>query len=175
MRIAIVEILGHIISYLDNDTDLDPKKTSKDIENLFTKLIARQLDVSSYVRVKVFNVLRRLCDITPERRPTLAATDAASGALSDKVASVRKSAIALLSKLIEEHSYWRAFRQRKTDLKLDLDLNWWEKSHGHFKREREAMELEVQRLIATSDGQRGGDDGSQGDQSDLTQAKQTNR
>lgn len=167
---AIVEILGRLISYLDNDTDLDPKIASADIDGLLSKLLSRQLDISSYVRVKVFNTLHRLCDITPERRPVLAVTEAALDALNDKVASVRKSAIALLSRLIEEHPFWQVFHGQKEDVKLDLSL--WEKSYEHLKQKREAIELEVQRLMAGSDGQ---DDDDEGGRSDSEQARRPNK
>lgn len=169
---AIVEILGRLISYLDNDTDLDPKIASDYIERLLIKLLERQLDISSYVRVKVFNTLHRLCDITPERRPVLAVADAALDALSDKVASVRRSAIALLSRLIEEHPYWQVFHGQKEDVKLDLSL--WEGSYDHLKQKREAIEREVQRLMTASDGQDEDHDGSQGGQSDSEQARRLN-
>ena len=108
MRIAIVEIIGHLIRELACSEDLtsDAHQTQKQLNGLYDLLIRRKLDLSSYVRSKVFTVLNRLCDLPvkfPKQR--LAITHAAVAALEDKVAGVRKNAISLIVKLITTHPY----------------------------------------------------------------------
>jgi condensin complex subunit 1 len=108
MRMAIVEIIGHLIRELACSEDLanDAHQTQKQLNGLYDLLLERTLDLSSYVRSKVFNVLGRLCDLPvkfPKQR--LAITRAAVAALEDKVAGVRKNAISLIVKLIVTHPY----------------------------------------------------------------------
>ena len=108
MRMAIVEIIGHLIRELACSEDIasDAHQTQKQLNGLYDLLLERTLDLSSYVRSKVFTVLSRLCDLPvkfPKQR--LAITRAAVGALEDKVAGVRKNAISLIVKLIVTHPY----------------------------------------------------------------------
>jgi condensin complex subunit 1 len=108
MRMAIVEIIGHLIRELACSEDLasDANQTQKQLNGLYDLLLERTLDLSSYVRSKVFTVLSRLCDLPvkfPKQR--LAITRAAVGALEDKVSGVRKNAISLIVKLIVTHPY----------------------------------------------------------------------
>ncbi|KAF8986383.1 non-SMC mitotic condensation complex subunit 1-domain-containing protein [Cyathus striatus] len=109
MRIALIELIGSIITELANtiDTESNPDQTKKQIAGLYDLLLERILDVSSYVRVKVFTVLAKLCELKykfPKQR--LEVTKAAVGALEDKVASVRKSAVIVLERLILTHPYF---------------------------------------------------------------------
>jgi condensin complex subunit 1 len=108
MRIAIVEIIGCLIRELACSEDLtsDTHQTEKQLNGLYDLLLERALDLSSYVRSKVFTVLNRLCDLPvkfPKQR--LAITRAAVAALEDKVAGVRKNAISLIVKLMMTHPY----------------------------------------------------------------------
>ena len=108
MRMAIVEIIGHLIRELACSEDLasDAHQTQKQLNGLYDLLLERTLDLSSYVRSKVFTVLSRLCDLPvkfPKQR--LAITQSAVTALQDKVAGVRKNAISLIVKLIVTHPY----------------------------------------------------------------------
>jgi condensin complex subunit 1 len=108
MRMAIVEIIGHLIRELACSEDLtsDAHQTQKQLNGLYDLLIERTLDLSSYVRSKVFNVLSRMCDLPvkfPKQR--LAITGVAVTALEDKVAGVRKNATSLIVKLIVTHPY----------------------------------------------------------------------
>jgi condensin complex subunit 1 len=108
MRMAIVEIIGHLIRELACSEDLtnDSHQTQKQLNGLYDLLLERTLDISSYVRSKVLTVLSRLCDLPvkfPKQR--LAITRAAVTALEDKVALVRKNAISLIVKLIVTHPY----------------------------------------------------------------------
>ncbi|KAF8493475.1 non-SMC mitotic condensation complex subunit 1-domain-containing protein [Russula emetica] len=108
MRIAIVEVIGHLIRELACSEDLtsDAHQIQKQLNEFYDLLLRRALDLSSYVRSKVFTVLNRLCDLPvkfPKQR--LAITRAAVAALDDKVAGVRKNAISLIVKLIMTHPY----------------------------------------------------------------------
>ena len=108
MRIAIVEIIGYLIRELACSEDLtsDTHQTEKQLNGLYDLLLERTLDLSSYVRSKVFTVLNRLCDLPvkfPKQR--LAITRAAVASLEDKVAGVRKNAISLIVRLMMTHPY----------------------------------------------------------------------
>ncbi|KAI0298641.1 non-SMC mitotic condensation complex subunit 1-domain-containing protein [Multifurca ochricompacta] len=108
MRMAIVEVIGCLIRELACSEDLtsDAHQTQKQLNGLYDLLLERVLDLSSYVRSKVFTVLSRLCDLPvkfPKQR--LAITRAAVSALEDKVAGVRKNAISLIVKLMVTHPY----------------------------------------------------------------------
>ncbi|KAK7433641.1 condensin complex non-SMC subunit Cnd1 [Stygiomarasmius scandens] len=113
IRIAIVEIMGSIISDLSStlsadvtDDSVDPKKLEKEIKGLYEHLLDRMLDVVAHVRTKVLNVCSKLCDAKlkfPKQR--LAMTNAAIAALEDKSPLVRKPALSLLIKLILTHPW----------------------------------------------------------------------
>ncbi|KAG8832801.1 Condensin complex subunit [Serendipita sp. 399] len=66
MRIAMVEIIGHLIKYLAGADQVE--KREKKINSLFDMLAERYMDVSSYVRVKVMQVLSRVWDL-PQKFP----------------------------------------------------------------------------------------------------------
>ena len=111
MRMALVEVIGCIIRELaetpEDESDSSSKaKHLKQINGLYDLLLERVMDTSSYVRVKVLSTLAKLCDGSqkfPQQR--LAMTRAAVEALEDKTASVRKSAVSLLVRLILTHPY----------------------------------------------------------------------
>lgn len=110
MRMALVEIIGFLIRELvtsDSGGERDTEEQlQKQITSLYDLLLERTLDLSSYVRTKVFTVLARLCDLPmkfPKQR--LAITRAAVDSLEDKASGVRKSAVMLLVKLIVTHPY----------------------------------------------------------------------
>ncbi|KAF9479751.1 hypothetical protein BDN70DRAFT_833871 [Pholiota conissans] len=109
MRQAIVEVLGMLIQEVasaEEGEDTDPKKQQKQINGMFNVLLERVLDISPYVRSKVFNVFSKLTGLKfriPKQR--LHITSAAVGALDDKSASVRKAAAALLGQLLLTHPY----------------------------------------------------------------------
>ena len=111
MRMALVEVIGHIIRELAatlDDAD-DERKTQglKQLNGLYDLLLERTLDQSSYVRAKVFAVLARLCDGGSAKFPQqrLLMTRAAVDSLEDKTSSVRKASITLLVRLILTHPY----------------------------------------------------------------------
>ncbi|KAH9478251.1 Condensin complex subunit 1 [Psilocybe cubensis] len=109
IRQAIIEVLGFIIADLAgiDPQDADRKQTQKQINNLFNVLLDRLLDVSGYVRTRVFVVLGKLAQHKSIKFPKqrLAIASNAVESLDDKIASVRKSAIALLTQLILTHPY----------------------------------------------------------------------
>lgn len=65
------------------------------------------MDVSSYVRVKTFQIFAKLAEAVKPKMPKhrLAMTRAATGALDDKTATVRKAATHLLIQLLGTHPY----------------------------------------------------------------------
>lgn len=109
MRQAIVEIVGTLIIDIANEeTPPDGKKQQKQINGLFSCLFERVLDISPYIRAKVFAVLARIIDVKKFRFPKqrLLITSSAVAALDDKSATVRKAAAALLGHLILTHPYY---------------------------------------------------------------------
>lgn len=108
MRIAIVDVIGYLIRDLVNSTDLgnDDQSVQKQVDAFFDILNERTRDLSSYVRTKVLAVLTKLCDLPakfPKQR--LDMSKLAVGMLEDKVATVRKNALTLLSQLVITHPY----------------------------------------------------------------------
>ncbi|KAJ7183082.1 non-SMC mitotic condensation complex subunit 1 [Mycena filopes] len=140
MRIGVVEVIGAIIQDLadaeEDDSSDGPQK--KQINGLYDLLLERALDVSSYVRTKVLGVLSRLCDMKRAKFPKqrLAVTQAAVGALEDKVATVRKSAAALLVKLLLTHPYGLMYGGM-------LTLETWEEDYNKLKAELKKIEDQV--------------------------------
>lgn len=108
MRIAIVDIIGYLIRDLVNSTDLgnDDQSVQKQVDIFFDILNERTRDLSSYVRTKDLAVLTKLCDLPakfPKQR--LDMSKLAVAMLEDKVATVRKNALTLLSQLVITHPY----------------------------------------------------------------------
>ncbi|KAF8207249.1 non-SMC mitotic condensation complex subunit 1-domain-containing protein [Mycena galopus ATCC 62051] len=139
MRIGVVEVICAIIQDLagaeEDESSDGPQK--KQINGLYDILLERTLDTSSYVRTKVLGALSRLCDMKskfPKQR--LAVTQAAIGALEDKVATVRKSAAALIVKLLLTHPYGLAYGG-------PLELETWEKDYKALKAELAKLEAAV--------------------------------
>lgn len=153
MRIAMVEIVGIFIRELagTRDTVDDLERVDKQIVEFFDTLITRSLDLSSYVRTKVFGVLHKLCDISSDKAPWVAITRTALESLEDKVASVRKSAIALLSRLIERHPYWRVMSQ--AEIQVPLKRSEWQKLYDGFDAEHKKKEKELEALALNVQGQ----------------------
>ncbi|KAI8826762.1 non-SMC mitotic condensation complex subunit 1-domain-containing protein [Fimicolochytrium jonesii] len=106
LRMGMLEVIGHIIhNHLAMDSS---ESAAASLTSYYDVLQERFRDVSSYVRVKVLQVLLRLT----ERRDDSAVTDIplairpalislTSGRLHDKASNVRKNAIKLLTKFIQ--------------------------------------------------------------------------
>ncbi|KIJ36936.1 hypothetical protein M422DRAFT_178703 [Sphaerobolus stellatus SS14] len=106
MRMALVEIIGMLIKEIAMSEEGEQESREKKINSLFELLTERFLDLSSYVRAKVINTLGKLCDLPvkfPKQR--LLITELVISSLEDKASSVRRYAIALLTKLILTHPY----------------------------------------------------------------------
>ncbi|KAG9309978.1 non-SMC mitotic condensation complex subunit 1-domain-containing protein [Chiua virens] len=108
MRMALVEVIGSLIRELSSSEDMnnDSTQTHKQLSGLFDLLISRTLDLSSYVRSKVLATFSKLCDLrVPFPKQRLKITRHAVAMLEDKASTVRKSAVALLTKLIKTHPW----------------------------------------------------------------------
>ncbi|KAF9225678.1 hypothetical protein BS17DRAFT_750004 [Gyrodon lividus] len=108
MRMALVEVLGSLIRELSSSEDMstDSTQTHKQLTGLFELLTSRTLDLSSYVRSKVLSTLSKLCDLrVPFPKQRLNITRHAVAMLEDKASTVRKSAVALLTKLMMTHPW----------------------------------------------------------------------
>ncbi|KAF8137642.1 non-SMC mitotic condensation complex subunit 1-domain-containing protein [Boletus edulis] len=108
MRMALVEVIGSLIRELSSSEDMtnDSTQTHKQLSGLFDLLISRMLDLSSYVRSKVLATFSKLCDLrVPFPKQRLKITRHAVAMLEDKASTVRKSAVALLTKLVTTHPW----------------------------------------------------------------------
>ncbi|KAG6909474.1 hypothetical protein DXG01_017196 [Tephrocybe rancida] len=107
IRIALVEIIGHLIRELAEAGDEEEQRQPhKQVIGLYEPLIDRLMDMNSYVRAKALQVLSKLCELKvkfPKQR--LQITTAAVSALSDKHSTVRKGAASLLIKLVVTYPY----------------------------------------------------------------------
>lgn len=162
----MVEIMGCMIRELVNTKNeaADARQVEARIGEFYETIVTRQLDLSSYVRTKVFTVLHKLCDIATDSSPWLSLAEATYQSLDDKVASVRKSAIALMSRLIQRHPYYRVTGSDDF-LEMPLAREQWEnllkKTSGLIK-EKEAQ-LGVPDLSAPEPA-RAGEEGDAGDE-----------
>ncbi|EIN08162.1 hypothetical protein PUNSTDRAFT_102926 [Punctularia strigosozonata HHB-11173 SS5] len=153
MRMAIVEVMGALVKELatSSEMDNDQAHATKQLNGLYDMLLERTLDLSSYVRAKVFAVLNRLCDLPvkfPKQR--LAVTQAAIDALQDKAATVRKAAIGLLVKLIVTHPYGLMHGGL-------LGLDEWEQRYKEVTEELKKVEEVVGKAVEREDGTPEGD------------------
>lgn len=108
MRMALVEVIGSLIRELSGLEDMasDSTQTHKQLSALFDLLISRMLDLSSYVRSKVLSTFSKLCELrVPFPKQRLKITRHAVAMLEDKASMVRKSAVALLTKLLKTHPW----------------------------------------------------------------------
>ncbi|KAG5732341.1 Condensin complex subunit 1 [Termitomyces sp. T112] len=107
IRVALIEVIGYLIRELvTSGADEEQRQTQKQTISLYDELIVRLMDISSYVRSKVLQILSKLCELKvkfPKQR--LQITAAAVSALSDKVSTVRKGAASLLVQLLLTHPY----------------------------------------------------------------------
>ena len=145
MRMALVEVIGFLIRELvtsDSGGERDTQKQlQKQITGLYDLLLERTLDLSSYVRTRVFTVLAKLCDLPvkfPKQR--LAITRAAVDSLEDKASGVRKGAVMLLVKLIMTHPYGLMHGGL-------LSLSEWETRYKEVSDELEKINAKVGKAV----------------------------
>ncbi|KAF8644919.1 hypothetical protein AX16_008201 [Volvariella volvacea WC 439] len=151
MRIAIVEVIGFLIQELASPLGeaVDQGQSKRQVINLYGSLLERLMDISGYVRAKVLQVLTKLCDMKakyPKQR--LAITAAAIAALEDKVATVRKNAVTLLTRLILSHPYGLIHGGT-------LELSEWESKYKEVKEELARVEGGVGKAIQEDETQEG--------------------
>ncbi|CDZ96307.1 mitotic chromosome condensation-related protein [Phaffia rhodozyma] len=106
MRMAMVEVIGTLVRHLALSEEYEEANKKKQVDNFWAILTDRFLDVTSWVRMKVIQTVTKLMDMEvkfTKQRPILA--ELAIRHLEDKSASVRRYAIALLSKLIMTHPF----------------------------------------------------------------------
>ncbi|BFZ56733.1 condensin complex non-SMC subunit Cnd1 [Savitreella phatthalungensis] len=135
LRLSIVEICGNLIASLADDDASEgvvDEMRKKQIDGFFDMLEERFLDLNPYVRSRVLQVYVRLCDMPnkfPKRRQ--AAAQLAVQSLEDRSSHVRKSAIRLLSRLIQTHPFdllhgpllsLREWQKRAEAAQKELDL-----------------------------------------------------
>lgn len=174
MRMAIVEIIGHLIRELACSEDLtsDAHQTQKQLNGLYDLLLERTLDLNSYVRSKVFIVLSRLCDLPvkfPKQR--LAITSAAVAALQDKVAGVRKNAISLMVKLMVTHPYGLMHGGL-------LGMKEWEERYREVMAELQKTEKALDNTLSggtDAEAAEGGDDEREDESSSVRPKKKKKR
>lgn len=149
MRMALVEVIGYLIREiaLSADLNMDEKHTKKQLNGLYELLLERTSDLSSYVRTKVLTTLAKLCDLPvkfPKQR--LAITQYAVECLEDKSASVRKSAVSLIVKLIVTHPYGLMHGGL-------LGLQEWEKRYDDVLQELDKLKQKVEKAVQRVEGQ----------------------
>jgi condensin complex subunit 1 len=157
MRMAMVEVIGNLIRELalssDPSLSTSPdlpqsQPPKKQLTQLYTLLLSRTLDLSSYVRTRTLTVLTKLCDL-PTKFPAqrLAMTRAAVEMLEDKAAGVRKGAVGLLGRLVVTHP-WGLMHGGL------LGLGEWEERYRKVREELEGVEGAVG--VGDGDGEEGG-------------------
>ncbi|TDL22771.1 hypothetical protein BD410DRAFT_898004 [Rickenella mellea] len=155
MRMAIVEVIGCLIREIAMSEEGEQESREKKLNGLFDLLTERFLDLSSYVRAKVINTISKLCDLPvkfPKQRLAIAAHTV--GSLEDKASSVRRYAIALLTKLILTHPYGLMHGGL-------LKLDEWQERYDAVCKELEAVDVEGMERPMTeqeSDEESGEDD-----------------
>ncbi|KAF4564796.1 Condensin complex subunit [Pleurotus pulmonarius] len=145
MRVAMVEIMGYLIKDLAQEEE--SAQIDKQLNNLFEQLIQRMLDISSYVRTKVLAVFIKICEMKDAKFPKqrLLMTDAAINSLDDKASTVRKSAVQLLTSLVETHPFGKMNGG-------SLQLSEWEEQYEKVKAELAKVE-DMMGNVVVNDGE----------------------
>ncbi|KAL4254139.1 Condensin complex subunit 1 [Abortiporus biennis] len=151
MRMALVEVIGCLIRELAVSNDFSPTSThdtsqlQRQLDGLYSLLLERTMDLSSYVRTKVFTILARLCDLPvkfPKQRLNI--TRNAIESLEDKSSSVRKSALVCIEKLILTHPYGLMHGGL-------LNLKEWEERYKGICEELDKVEGVVGKVVERGD------------------------
>ncbi|GHJ88861.1 hypothetical protein NliqN6_5263 [Naganishia liquefaciens] len=135
MRMALVEIIGHLIRDLTLSDEGDADQQKKRIKSFFEILFERLLDLNSWVRAKVMQTLIKLCDLPnkfPKARQRM--TEFAIQSLTDKTSTVRKNAIQLICRLLETHPFGQIFGGT-------LNLDVWQEKYERVCSELNALDL----------------------------------
>lgn len=113
IRIAMVEVLGHMIRELTlAEDEFEPSEEGetsardRQIAHFYDLLLERFLDLTTFVRTRVIHVCNLLCELPakfPAQRMRIATLAAQS--LEDKGSNVRRSAIGLLTQLVLTHPF----------------------------------------------------------------------
>ena len=168
MRQAMIEVIGFLICELANNDgqEADAKQTQKQINQLFNLLLERVLDLSLYVRAKVFAVLAKLTGIKSIKFPKqrLHITTAAVSALDDKGAAVRKGAAALLVCLLQTHPYGMMYGGM-------LQLEIWEADYKDAVAELDKIESRIGNVVNTG-GEEQNEDKDEDEDEDEDQAEE---
>jgi condensin complex subunit 1 len=170
MRMAIMEIIGHLIHELACSKDLtsNTHQTQKQLNGLYDPLLERTLDLSSFVRLHT--VLSRLCDIPVKfPRQWLAITRVAVAALEDKVAGVRKNVTKLIVKLIVTHPHGLMHGGL-------LGMQEWEERYREVVQELQRTEWALDDTLAGAnadkeDREQQADDGGESSSASLSKKK----
>ena len=171
---ALVEVIGSLIRELSGSEDManNSTQTHKQLSGLFDLLISRMLDLSSYVRSKVLATFSKLCELrVPFPKQRLKITRHAVAMLEDKASMVRKSAVALLTKLLKTHPWglmhggplnlekWQGYYQEVT-----TKLNKLEHAVGKaVERDEAEEETEQEGDDEEEDEEEGEDEDANGD------------
>lgn len=143
MRNAIIEVLGNLIREVTNsEEEGEPGQQKRELENFFSLLFDRFLDINAFVRSKVVQVFLKILDIHTNRfaDARLRLTALAVRSLEDKTSTVRKNCIALLVKLILTHPYGALHGG-------ELDLTKFEEGYKRVCDELAPMEAPSQEVL----------------------------
>ncbi|KAH7345411.1 non-SMC mitotic condensation complex subunit 1-domain-containing protein [Rhizoctonia solani] len=146
MRMALVEMIGLLIKEVADDELFEKEQKEKRLDSLFETLLARFMDVSTYVRARLLATLTKLCEL-PNKFPTqrLRMTAAVVWALKDRASTVRKNAVTLLTKLILTHPYALIHGG-------PLNRADWEAGHEKVCKDLQALgEAELERIEAEAE------------------------
>ncbi|KAL4072147.1 non-SMC mitotic condensation complex subunit 1-domain-containing protein [Scleroderma yunnanense] len=159
MRMAMVEVIGSLIRELSSAEDNgDTTQAHKQIVGLFELLLSRTLDLSSYVRSKVLATLSKLCDLrVPFPKQRLEISKHAVAMLEDKASTVRKAAVALLTKLILTHP-WGLMHGGP------LNLEKWEGYYREVKEKLDKLENAVGKAVERGEKVEGQDEEDEKDE-----------
>lgn len=163
MRMALVEVIGSLIRELSSSDDMtnDSTQTHKQLSGLFDLLISRTLDLSSYVRSKVLATFSKLCDLRiPFPKQRLMITRQAAAMLEDKASTVRKSAVALLTKLVWTHPWGL---MHGGPLNLEKWQGYYEEVKAKLDKLEDAVGKAVERDKAGEESKQDGEDGNEED------------
>ncbi|KZT53109.1 hypothetical protein CALCODRAFT_501450 [Calocera cornea HHB12733] len=159
MRMALIEVLGTLIRELALSEEGEQEAREKQIEKLFELLNERFMDLNGYVRAKVITTLTKLCNLPPKfPKQRQQITELTIASLEDKSSTVRRYAIALITRLILTHPFGllhggplnlTAWQERYK--KVKEELNTLEQKMGVLEGQRDAEEEEGQKTAEDDD------------------------